>query len=188
MRTSTSLKKPDLLEIIAQRLGDPERVRAAIDILTPFERAALALIGWAGYPLEAGALTTGLRTAGVEMPKARTVYERDAMYVIQPLIRRGLLLNQIAQDPSSPGSNYERAVLFSDSTAAGARRGLSGRAAAHPADRPARAHTRPPSAGRRARYRAHARKHPGAGTPEADQAGPAAHARSSPYDQGVGLE
>ena len=64
VRSSTSLKKPDLLEIISQRLGDPERVRAAIEILTPFERTALALIGWAGYPLEAGALATGLRTAG----------------------------------------------------------------------------------------------------------------------------
>lgn len=112
--TKTPFKKDELVAYIRAGLADPARVRAAVQALTPFEQAALALMRWVDAPLEAGALAAGLRAAGIPLPNPGRYRQSDREYLVQPLVRRGLLLNMSYRSPAAYGSSYERAVLFTD--------------------------------------------------------------------------
>jgi len=104
----SQLRKDECLATILAGLRDPDRVRAAIASLTPFERNALALIKQMGGDTDAGGLAIALRASGVQLPPSRSPYYDNANALIEPLIRRGLLLSGYAYDPghlysSSPG-------------------------------------------------------------------------------------
>jgi hypothetical protein len=99
-------RKFDSIEIIRSGLGDPKLVRAALAQLKPFERAALALLGWVGGMAPASALVIGLRASGVELPKSRGWSSYGVSELIQPLIRRGLLLTNDARNPASFYDSY----------------------------------------------------------------------------------
>ena len=111
-----SERKSDSIEIIRTGLNAPQRVRWAIEKLTPFEHTALTLLGWMGGIAPAAALAIGLRASGVALPKSRGWVSNPATELIEPLIKRGLLLTD---DERSPGSYYDsygtsRVMVFSD--------------------------------------------------------------------------
>src|SRR5262249_15396566 len=99
-------RKYDAIDLIRSGLNDPKRVRAAIERLTPFERTALELLGWLGGVAPAAALAVGLRASGIELPQARTWSTHAISELIQPLIRRGLLLTGDARNPASFYETY----------------------------------------------------------------------------------
>jgi hypothetical protein len=111
----SQMRKDECMATIRQGLNNPERVRAALAELKPFERTALALAKQMGGEIEAGALTVGLRASGVRLPESRSAYAGDTTTLIQPLIRRGLFLSKnLYGDPAYIHSSYGRTVLFSD--------------------------------------------------------------------------
>jgi hypothetical protein len=108
-------RKDDCIAIIRQGLRDPARVRAAMAALNPFEQTALALLKWVGGIAPAGALAMGLRASGVALPKSRGWASNSASELIEPLIRRGLLLSDSGQNSSSIYEMFGRsAMVFSD--------------------------------------------------------------------------
>jgi hypothetical protein len=111
-----SERKDDCIDIIRAGLSTPHRVRWAIEKLTPFEHTALTLLGWMGGIAPAAALAIGLRASGVALPKSRGWSSNPASELIDPLIKRGLLLTD---NQRSPGSYYDsygtsNVMVFSD--------------------------------------------------------------------------
>jgi hypothetical protein len=110
-----SERKDECIQIIRQGLGAPDRVRSAIEKLTPFEHTALTLLAWLGGGAPAAALAVGLRASGVPLPKSRGWASNQAAELIEPLIKRGLLLTNDARNPGSYYDMYgNRAMVFSD--------------------------------------------------------------------------
>ena len=119
-----SERKDDCIEIIRAGLSTPHRVRWAIEKLTPFEHTALTLLGWMGGIAPAAALAIGLRASGVELPKSRGYTSNPANELIEPLIKRGLLLTDNQRNPGEYYDTYgtSHVMVFSDQrliTAAG---------------------------------------------------------------------
>jgi hypothetical protein len=111
----SQMRKDECIALISAALDDPARVQAALTSLTPYERTALALVKQMGGTIDAGALSVALRTTGVALPTTRQPYSEDTTTLLQPLIRRGLLLSTYSSDPSSLGYAYGgSAVVFSD--------------------------------------------------------------------------
>ena len=111
-----SERKDDCIDIIRAGLSTPHRVRWAIEKLTPFEHTALTLLGWIGGIAPAAALAIGLRASGVALAKSRGWSSNPASELIDPLIKRGLLLTD---NQRSPGSYYDsygtsNVMVFSD--------------------------------------------------------------------------
>ncbi len=111
-----SERKDDCIAIIRAGLSTPQRVRWAIEKLTPFEHTALTLLGWMGGIAPAAALAIGLRASGVELPKVRGYASNPATELIDPLIKRGLLLTDDARNPGSYYDSYgtSHVMVFSD--------------------------------------------------------------------------
>ena len=94
-------RKDECVAIIRRGLADPQQVRAAIESLAPHERMALSIVKWMGGAVEALPLATALRASGVALPKSRAWSRNDTQELIDPLVRRGLLLYE-----SGRGSTY----------------------------------------------------------------------------------
>ena len=110
----SQMRKDECIATIRQGLSDPARVQAVLSNLNPYERTALALVKQMGGTIESGALAVALRTTGVPLPAVRHAYSEDTT-LIQPLIRRGLLLSDYRSDPAELWhSSYGGSVLFSD--------------------------------------------------------------------------
>ncbi len=111
----SQMRKDECIAAIRRGLGDAERVQAVLAGLNPYEHTALAIVKWIGGAIDAGALAVALRATGVPLPTTRHPYSNDTTTLIQPLVRRGLLLS--AQS-GAPGmlweSSYGRSVGFSD--------------------------------------------------------------------------
>ncbi|HEU5098400.1 MAG TPA: hypothetical protein VFU22_05245, partial [Roseiflexaceae bacterium] len=99
-------RKFDSIELIRSGLNNPKLVRAALAQLKPFERTTLALLSWVGGVAPASALAVGLRASGVDLPTSRGWSSRGLAELIQPLIRRGLLLTNDARNPASFYESY----------------------------------------------------------------------------------
>jgi hypothetical protein len=111
----SQLRKDDCLALIRKGLQDPAQARAAVASLAPYERTALALIKQLGGDAPIGALGVALRASGVPLPASRHVYSEDASTLIQPLIRRGLILTGYSYDPASTyGMSHGHGIVFSD--------------------------------------------------------------------------
>jgi hypothetical protein len=111
-----SERKDACIEIISAGLSTPHRVRWAIEKLTPFEHTALTLLSWMGGIAPAAALAVALRASGVVLPKSRGYVSNPASELIEPLIKRGLLLTD---NERSPGVYYDmygtsQVMVFSD--------------------------------------------------------------------------
>jgi hypothetical protein len=106
-------RKADMLDFLRQALSDPQRVRAAVAGLEPFERQALALVRWAGGTIDAGSLTVGLRAAGVALPKERGWHDSNDHWLVRALMQRGLVLGGYEHEPTYIPS-YGSVHLFSD--------------------------------------------------------------------------
>ena len=111
-----SERKDACIEIIRAGLSTPQRVRWAIEKLTPFEHTALTLLGWMGGIAPASTLAIGLRASGVALPKSRGYTSNPANELIEPLIKRGLLLTNDARNPGSYYDSYgtSNVMVFSD--------------------------------------------------------------------------
>lgn len=111
-----SERKEACIDIIIAGLGTPHRVRWAIEKLTPFERTALTLLGWMGGIAPANALAAGLRASGVELPKSRGYVSNPASELIDPLIKRGLLLTNNQRNAGEYYDMYgtSQVKVFSD--------------------------------------------------------------------------
>ncbi len=111
----TQMRKDECIAAIRAGLSDLERVRAALASLNPYECTALALVKQMGGAIDAGALAVALRAAGVPLPTTRQPYSDDTVNLVQPLIRRGLLLNATRDSPGSLwSSSYGGNLVFSD--------------------------------------------------------------------------
>jgi hypothetical protein len=111
----SQMRKDECIATIRQGLSDPARVQAVLANLNPYEHTALALVKQMGGAIEAGALAVALRTTGVPLPTTRHPYSEDTTTLIQPLIRRGLLLSDYRADPGGLWhSSYGGGVVFSD--------------------------------------------------------------------------
>ncbi len=106
-------RKDQCVTLIRQGLADPEKVRAAVATLLPWEANALALLKAAGGVLDGGALCVALRATGANLPGTRSTYSDDRSNVLPVLIRRGLALGASEYGPTYLQS-YGSANVYSD--------------------------------------------------------------------------
>lgn len=106
-------RKDQCLALIQQGLADPEKVRAAVATLLPWEANALALLKAAGGMLDGAALCVALRATGVHMPATRFPYGDDRIDVLSVLIHRGLVLSAHEHEPTYLQS-YGSPNVYSD--------------------------------------------------------------------------
>ena len=107
---NAKMRKEECLACISAGLRDPERVRAAIESLQPWERNALALIKHMGGVITNHALKIGLLASGLHIRRASSY--RDEF--VDDLFRRGLILAVHSYDPEPSSSSYENSVVYSD--------------------------------------------------------------------------
>ncbi len=106
-------RKDQCIALIRQGLTDPEKVRAAVATLMPWEANALALLKAAGGTLDGGALCVALRASGANLPGTRSAFADDRSAVLPVLIRRGLALVASDYGPTYLQS-YGSANVYSD--------------------------------------------------------------------------
>ena len=106
-------RKDQCITLIRQGLADPEKVRAAVATLLPWEANALALLKAAGGTLDGSALCVALRATGANLPGTRSSYSDDRSNVLPVLIRRGLALGASEYGPTYLQS-YGSANVYSD--------------------------------------------------------------------------
>jgi len=106
-------RKDQCITLIRQGLADPDKVRAAVATLLPWEANALALLKAAGGVLDGAALCVALRATGANLPSARGGYGDDRSNVLPVLIRRGLALGSSEYGPTYFQS-YGSANVYSD--------------------------------------------------------------------------
>lgn len=106
-------RKDQCIALIRQGLADPEKVRAAVATLLPWEANALALLKAAGGVLDGAALCVALRATGANLPGTRTAHSDDRANVLPALIRRGLALGSSEYGPTYFQS-YGSANVYAD--------------------------------------------------------------------------
>jgi hypothetical protein len=106
-------RKDQCVTLIRQGLADPDKVRAAVATLLPWEANALALLQAAGGVLDGGALCVALRATGANLPGTRSPHSDDRANVLPVLIRRGLALSASDYSPTYM-HDYGRANVYSD--------------------------------------------------------------------------
>ena len=111
---STQLRKDECIAVIVQGLADPAKVKAALATLTPLEATALALLKAAGGAMDAQGLAMALRTTGKVPPGKHRTYDNEASSVLEPLMRRGLLLIDNSRDPTYLSSYGGDPMVFAD--------------------------------------------------------------------------
>ena len=110
---NSQIRKDQAIVLIQQGLADPEKVRAAVAALPPWEANALALLKRAGGVLDSNALCVGLRVTGTTPPGARTAYSDSCTNLLSTLVRRGLILKVSERDPTYL-ADYVRANVYAD--------------------------------------------------------------------------
>jgi hypothetical protein len=111
----SQLNKTACIDLIQESLADPQKVRAVVAGLEPYQRTALALIKLMGGEIEAKALAVGLHASGVKMPSKYTSgYWNSTSEICEALIRRGLVLSGYLYDPTYLSEHFGAAVVFSD--------------------------------------------------------------------------
>lgn len=107
---NSKMRKDECIACISAGLKDPERVRAAIASLEPWERNALALIKRMGGTVHNTVLKTGLLASGLH-PR-RTFSHKEEF--VEHLFRRGLLLAAGSYGPEHVTGGYGNTTLYSD--------------------------------------------------------------------------
>lgn len=110
---NSQTRKDQAIVLIQQGLADPEKVRAAVAALLPWEATALALLKRAGGVLDSNALCVGLRVTGTTPPGARTAYSDSCTNLLSTLVRRGLILKVSERDPTYL-ADYVSANVYAD--------------------------------------------------------------------------
>lgn len=106
----SKMRKDECIACIVAGLKDPQKVRAAIASLQPWERNALALIKLMGGIIPTSALKIGILASGLHPP--RTYGYRDDF--TDPLFRRGLLMGMSSYNPEYLTEQYGSGILYSD--------------------------------------------------------------------------
>ncbi len=108
-------RKDELIACIRAGLADPEKVRAALAELEPYERFALALIKLMGGRIDANALSVGLHASGLRLPpRLKERYFSSDRTIYNALFRRGLVLSTYPYDPFYLYGGDGSGTLFSD--------------------------------------------------------------------------
>ncbi len=107
---NSKMPKDDCIACIAAGLKDPQKVKAAVASLHPWERNALALIKRMGGVIPYSALKVGILVSGLH--PQRTYSYRDNF--IEPLFRRGLLMATGSYNPEHLTEQYGSGILYSD--------------------------------------------------------------------------
>lgn len=110
----SQMRKDDCIRTIRQGLDDPERVKAALESLKPYEATALAIVKKMGGTIPTMALAAGLRATGVPLPKESRPSHDDTVTLVQPLIHRGLLLSGSGHYTGLGWDSYHGSSVFSD--------------------------------------------------------------------------
>ena len=110
-------RKAQCIAAIRDGLSDPQQVKAAVARLEPFEKNALAFVKESGGEIDVEDLALAIRMSGVDLPKTRTYSSDPTTSLIEPLLRRGLIMSE--HDPnffsfSSHVYYGGRRVIFSD--------------------------------------------------------------------------
>ena len=111
---STQLRKDECAAAIRQGLADPARVKAALDTLTPAEANALALVKAAGGAMNARQLAIALLMTGKAAKNKQRYRGSEITYLLEPIMRRGLLLIETQRDPFYFGSHDRDVTVFTD--------------------------------------------------------------------------
>jgi hypothetical protein len=106
---NSKMIKDECIACILAGLKDPQKVKAAIASLHPWERNALALIKRMGGVIPYSALKIGILVSGLH-PRRTYGYRDD---FIEPLFRRGLLLAS-GRSPEYLTEQYGGGTLYSD--------------------------------------------------------------------------
>ena len=91
---TSQMRKEDCITTIRDGLADPRRVQSAIARLKPFEQTVFALLKEMGGEAEVQALALAIRLSGVDIPPAQTYSYDPTTSLIEPLIRRGLVMSE----------------------------------------------------------------------------------------------
>jgi hypothetical protein len=108
---TTAMRKDECIACIEAGLANPEKVRAAIASLVPWERNALALIKRMGGVLGNRTLTVGLIASGFSLP-SRNEYRRNNF--ANALLGRGLILATSDHNPDYINDSYGESMLYTD--------------------------------------------------------------------------
>jgi hypothetical protein len=108
---TTAMRKDECIACIRAGLANPEKVRAAIASLIPWERNALALIKRMGGVLGNQTLTVGLIASGFSLP-SRNEYHRNNF--ADALLRKGLILATGNYSPDYISDSYSESMLYTD--------------------------------------------------------------------------
>lgn len=111
---STQLRKDECIAAIRQGLADPSRVKAALATLTPTEANALALVKAAGGVMNARQLAIALMMTGKAAKSNPRYRGSEITYLLQPIMRRGLLLIETQRDPFYFGGYDRDITVFAD--------------------------------------------------------------------------
>ena len=106
----SKMRKDECIACIVAGLKDPQKVKAAIASLHPWERNALALIKRMGGVIPYSALKIGILVSGLH-PRRTFGYRED---FIEPLFRRGLLMATGSYSPEYLTEQYGGGILYSD--------------------------------------------------------------------------
>ena len=111
----SQMRKDECIELIRSSLADPQKVRAAVAGLEPFERNALALIKQMSGEVEAYALAVGLYTTGVNVPaRFSSGYGSSVSAIFDHLYRRSLVFSAYSYDPGYLTGYNGTGAVFSD--------------------------------------------------------------------------
>lgn len=112
---SPKIRKAESIELISNGLASPEKVRAALQILAPWELTALALLKQAGGVMDAKTLFIELAALGTELPPRLLNVGDGGQDVINHLLRAGLLLIGNGYSPDSMYDySYRNTLVYSD--------------------------------------------------------------------------
>jgi hypothetical protein len=107
---NSKMIKDECIACIVAGLKHPQKVKAALASLQPWERNALALIKRMGGVIPYSALKIGILVSGLH--PTRTYGYRDDF--IEPLFRRGLLMGTGSYSPEYITEQYGGGILYSD--------------------------------------------------------------------------
>lgn len=111
-----SMRKDACVEWILQALANPDRVRAAVASLDPYERAALSFVKQAGGVIDYELLGLGLLAMGLPMPPRFLQSHSDISdEIARALIKHGVVLSSHSHDPGYLPSRFGGDVtVFAD--------------------------------------------------------------------------
>ena len=106
-------RKDECIAFVKAALADPEQVRAMLDRVAPFERAALGVLKQFGGTVSADGLAVAIRTLGVPLPTSKYL-QRDHFLLLDPLTRHGLMQYDSQDYHAYSYSDYAPQTMISD--------------------------------------------------------------------------